>query len=95
MRHRTQLNSRIYFPRGGPGHPTHARTLARVATRTTTDKLETPYPKLKPGLGLDREMLYIVGGLAVTSLTWYYDATVENASIEKKRGCSDRIIPTV
>ena len=67
--HPTQL-SYIYIPpavpaiQGGCIHPTHARALA---TRPTTDQLETPRPKLK--LGLDREMPYIVGELAVTDLT--------------------------
>ena len=70
MRSRTPLNSRIYSPaaipatQGGRIHPTHARALA---TRTTTDKLETPRPKLK--LGLDREMPYIEGEFTVIGLT--------------------------
>jgi len=36
-------------------------------------------------MGLDREKLYIGGGLVAIGAIWYYYATVENARIERKR----------
>jgi hypothetical protein len=36
-------------------------------------------------LGVDKETLYIAGGLAAIGAVWYYYATVEHARIEKKR----------
>jgi hypothetical protein len=45
--------------------------------------METPRPKTK--LGVDRETLYIAGGLAAIGSIWYYYAMVEHARIEKKR----------
>jgi hypothetical protein len=57
-----------------------------------TDQVEIPRPN--PELGLDRETLYTGGGLAPIGNIWYYDATVENARIEKKRERLDRRIVT-
>ncbi|KAI9442718.1 hypothetical protein H4582DRAFT_2055107 [Lactarius indigo] len=37
---------------------------------------------------LDKEKLYIGGGLVGIGAIWYYYATVENARIERKRGGS-------
>jgi hypothetical protein len=62
---------------------THARTLATIGSRPASDHMETPRPKTK--LGVDREMLYIGGGLAAIGAIWYYYAAVEHARIEKKR----------
>jgi hypothetical protein len=45
--------------------------------------------------GLDREALYIGGGLAAIGAVWYYYATVEHARIEKKRERLDPRIATV
>jgi hypothetical protein len=48
--------------------------------------METARPKTK--LGLDREVMYIGGELVFMGATFYYDATVENARVEKKRKLS-------
>ncbi|KAH9037076.1 hypothetical protein EDB85DRAFT_1888541 [Lactarius pseudohatsudake] len=66
--------------------PNHARTLAMAnmraePTRPTTDQGEGPRSRW----GLDREKLYIGGGLVGIGAIWYYYATVENARIERKR----------
>jgi len=44
--------------------------------------MESPRPKTK--WGVDRETLYIGGGLAAIGALWYYYATVEHARIERK-----------
>jgi hypothetical protein len=44
--------------------------------------MENPQPKK---FGLERETMYIGGGLAAIAGIWYYYATVEHARIEKKR----------
>ena len=89
MRYHIPLNSRILLPvpaiQGGRTHATHARHFATIGgSRPATDNMETPRPKTKL-LGVDRETLYIGGGLAAIGAVWYYYATVENARIEKKR----------
>jgi hypothetical protein len=54
--------------------------------------METPRPKMK--FGLDKETLYIGGGLAAIGAVWYYYATMEHARIEKKRERLDSRIAT-
>jgi hypothetical protein len=87
MRYRIPLNSRIILPvpavQGGRIHATQARTLATIGSRPASDHMETPRPKTK--LGVDKETLYIGGGLAAIGAIWYYYATMEHARIEKKR----------
>ena len=96
MRYRIPLDSRIFLPttvpaiQGGRIHATRARTLATIGSRPATDHMETP--RLKTKLGLDRETLYIGGGLAAIGGIWYYYAMVEHARIEKKR---ERLDPRV
>ena len=87
MRYRIPLNSRILLSvpaiQGGRSNVAHPRTLATIGSRPATDHMETPRPKTK--LGVERETLYIGGGLAAIGAVWYYYATVEHARIEKKR----------
>ena len=87
MHYRIPLNSRILLSvpaiQGGRTNATHARTLATIGSRPATDNMETPRHKTK--LGVDRETLYIGGGLAAIGAIWYYYATMEHARIEKKR----------
>ena len=64
-------------------HATHMPAFASIGSRPATDQIQTPRPKAK--WGLDRDMLYIGGGLAAMGAIWYYYATVENARIERKR----------
>ena len=69
------------------GGPSHVRTLAMAnmrpdPTRPATDQGEGPRSKI---MGLDREKLYIGGGLVAIGAIWYYYAMVENARIERKR----------
>ena len=73
-------------------HPTHARTLATVSSRSKTDQIETLCPEQKLGLG--REVLYIMGRPAAKGVVWFFGATVENERIEKKRKCLDARIAT-
>ncbi len=86
MRYRIPLNSRVLLPvpaiQGGHINAIHSRTLATLGSRPA-DHMETPRPK--PKLGVERETLYIGGGLAAIGAIWYYYATVEHARIEKKR----------
>jgi hypothetical protein len=83
----TKLSSRILpriaFPAVQKGriHATHARAFADLGSRPTTDQGSRPKTKW----GLDRDMLYIGGGLAAIGAVWYYYATVENARLEKRR----------
>ncbi|KAH9963756.1 hypothetical protein BC827DRAFT_1382953 [Russula dissimulans] len=98
MFYRTLLISRIP-PRatvpavqGGRFSAHHSRTLATVGSRPTTDHMESPRPKTK--LGVDRETLYIGGGLAAIGALWYYYATVEHARIERKRERLDTGVAT-
>jgi hypothetical protein len=42
-------------------------------------------PRHKTRLGVDKETLYIAGGLTAIGALWYYYAMVEHARIEKKR----------
>ena len=49
--------------------------------------METPRPKTK--LGVDKETLYIAGGLGAIGAVWYYHATMEHVRIEKKRERSE------
>jgi hypothetical protein len=88
MRYRIplNLNSRILLPVPaiqGRTNVTHARTLATIGSRPATDNMETPRHKTK--LGVDRETLYIAGGLGAIGAVWYYYATMEHARIEKRR----------
>ncbi|KAF8259425.1 hypothetical protein EI94DRAFT_1834423 [Lactarius quietus] len=67
--------------------PNHVRTLSTAnmradPTRPTTDQGEGPRSKI---MGIDREKLYIGGGLVAIGAIWYYYATVENARIERSR----------
>jgi hypothetical protein len=87
------LNSRI-LPRvtvpvvqKGHIHATPSRSLATLGSRPMNDQTQTPRPKTK--WGIDRDMLYIGGGLAAIGAIWYYYATMENARIEKRRERSD------
>lgn len=64
-------------------HATHMPAFANTGPRAATDQMQSPRPKTK--WGLDRDMLYIGGGLAAIGAIWYYYATVENARIEKRR----------
>ncbi|KAI0291138.1 hypothetical protein BC826DRAFT_1187026 [Russula brevipes] len=68
------------------------RTLATVGSRMTSDQADTPRNKTK--FGLDRDTLYIGGGLAAIGAIWYYYATVENARIERKRERLDSPVAT-
>lgn len=66
--------------------PSRIRTLSMGnmrpdPTRPTTDQGEGPRSRL----GIDKEKLYIGGGLVAIGAIWYYYATVENARIERKR----------
>lgn len=85
MRYCIPLNSRTFFRaavptiQGGRIHPTHARALATIGS---DHHMETPHPKK---FGLERETMYIGGGLAAIGAIWYYYATMEHARIEKKR----------
>ena len=69
--------------------PSHVRTLSMANMRPDPTR-----PTANPGegsrwkMGLDREKLYIGGGLVAIGAIWYYYATVENARIERKRGGS-------
>ena len=85
----TTLSSRI-LPRvavpaiqKGHIHTTHTPAFANTGPRAATDQMQSPRPKTK--WGLDRDMLYIGGGLAAIGAIWYYYATVENARLEKRR----------
>lgn len=99
MRYCIPLNSRIFLPaavpaiQGGRIHATRARAFATVGSRPATDHMETPRPKMK--YGLEKETMYIAGGLAAIGAIWYYYATMEHARIEKKRGRLDPRIATV
>jgi hypothetical protein len=42
--------------------------------------------------GLEKETMYIAGGLAAIGAIWYYYATMEHARIEKKR---ERLDPRI
>jgi len=65
--------------------PSHGRTLAMANMRPDptrpTDQGEGPLSRM----GIDRDKLYIGGGLVAIGAIWYYYATVENARIERKR----------
>ncbi|KAI9453143.1 hypothetical protein BJY52DRAFT_1225753 [Lactarius psammicola] len=66
--------------------PSRVRTLAMTNMRTdpthpTTNQGEGPRSRI---MGIDREKLYIGGGLVAIGAIWYYYATVENARIERK-----------
>ena len=66
--------------------PSRVRTLSTAnPTRPTTGQGEGPRSRI---MGLDREKLYIGGGLVGIGAIWYYYATVENARIDRKRGGS-------
>jgi hypothetical protein len=90
MRYLIPLNSRILLRatvpaiQGGRISDTHARTLATLGSHPTMDQMGTP-PRPKTKLGVEKETLYIAGGLAAIGAVWYYYATVEHARIEKKR----------
>jgi len=95
----TTLSSRI-LPRiaipavqKGRIHATHTPAFADIGSRPTTDQMQSSRPKTK--WGLDRDMLYIGGGLAAIGAIWYYYATVENARIEKRREGATRTNTTV
>lgn len=94
MRYRIPFNSRILLPVPSiHTNVTHARTLATIGSRPATEHMETPRPKTR--LGVEKETLYIGGGLAAIGAIWYYYATVEHARIEKKRGRMDANIATM
>lgn len=85
----TTLSSRI-VPRmavpviqKGHIHATCTPAFVNTGPRAATDQMQSPRPKTK--WGLDRDMLYIGGGLAAIGAIWYYYASVENARIEKRR----------
>jgi hypothetical protein len=67
--------------------PNHLRTLTTANMRvdptrpTTGDQGEGPRSKI---MGLDREKVYIGGGLVAIGAIWYYYATVENARINRR-----------
>jgi hypothetical protein len=72
---------RVVAPKG----PSHVRTLSmnmRPDPTRPTDQGEGPRSRI---MGLDREKLYIGGGLVAIGAIWYYYAMVENARIERKR----------
>jgi hypothetical protein len=89
MHPRITLNSRILsrltipVVQKGHIHVTPVRPLATVGSGPTTDQMHTPRPKTK--WGLDRDMLYIGGGLVAIGGIWYYYAMAEHARIEKRR----------
>ena len=67
--------------------PSHVRSLSMAnmrsdPTRPASDQGEGPRSRI---MGLDREKLYIGGGLVAIGAIWYYYAMVENARIERKR----------
>ena len=59
----------------------HARTLATVGPRPTTDQAGGVNPKK----GQDNNVLYIGGGLAAVAAIWYYYASKENERINKEQ----------
>ena len=65
------------------GAHTHSRTLITAGSRPVTDPADASRPKMR--MGLDRDTLYIAGGLAAIGSVWYYYAMVEHARIDKKR----------
>ena len=93
MRYCIPLNSRAFFRtavptiQGGRIHATHARALATIGSRPA-DHMENPHPAGKK-FGVERETMYIGGGLAAIAAIWYYYATVEHERIEKKRDRSE------
>ena len=98
MHYRITLNSRI-LPRvtvpavqRGHIHAARTRTFATIGSSPASDHMQTPRPKTK--WGLDRDTLYIGGGLAAIGGIWYYYAMVEHARIEKKRERSDTPVAT-
>lgn len=65
--------------------PNHVRSVSMAnmraePTRPTTDQGEGPSSKW----GLDREKLYIGGGLVAIGAIWYYYASVEHARIDRR-----------
>ena len=99
MRFRLAFNSRILPRTAVPAvqgnrimKAAPTRTFATIGSHPTTDQMGTPRPKTK--WGMDRETLYIGGGLAAIGGLWYYYATVEHARIEKKRGLLDPHVAT-
>jgi hypothetical protein len=85
MSYRIALRFRLARMTGAAvqGAHTHCRTLVTAGSRPATDPAETSRPKTK--MGLDKDTLYIAGGLAAIGAIWYYYAMMENARIEKKR----------
>jgi hypothetical protein len=62
----------------------HARMLATVGSRQTTDETETPRPKK----GRGNSALCIAGGLAAIGAIWYYYTPAENPRIEERKTTS-------
>ena len=65
--------------------PNHVRSVSMANMRAepshpTTDQGEGPRSKW----GVDREKLYIGGGLVAIGAIWYYYASVEHARIERR-----------
>lgn len=67
--------------------PNHFRALSVAnmradPTRPTTDQGESSRSKI---MGLDRDKVYIGGGLVAIGAIWYYYAMVEHARIDGRR----------
>lgn len=73
----------------GARGPIQVRTLTTANMRvdptrpTTGDQGEGPRSKL---MGVDREKVYIGGGLVAIGAIWYYYAMVEDARINRREG---------
>jgi hypothetical protein len=59
-------------------HATRAPAFADIGGSGSSSRPKTKW-------GLDRDALYIGGGLAAIGALYYYYATMENARIEKRR----------
>lgn len=64
--------------------PSHVRTLAMANMPPDPSRPQGEAARSKI-MGVDKEKLYIGGGLVAIGAIWYYYATVENARIERKR----------
>jgi hypothetical protein len=88
MSYRIALRASSRLPRvtvpAVQGAHTHSRTVTTAGSRPMSDP-SSETPRHKTRLGVDKETLYIAGGLAAIGALWYYYAMVEHARIEKKR----------
>ncbi|KAH9993085.1 hypothetical protein BJV77DRAFT_962068 [Russula vinacea] len=88
LSHSTQLSyppSRNCPSYPGGTHPRHSSPYSRHTWLTPHDGPDGDASPPKTKLGVEKETMYIAGGLAAIGAIWYYYATVEHARIEKKR----------